>query len=46
MMYPYFLFCKIGSIPSARYITYSSEYEAARCIQSVHSFVLDGNSLR
>ncbi|XP_062003089.1 putative general negative regulator of transcription C16C9.04c [Rosa rugosa] len=28
------------------YITYSSEYEAARCIQSVHSFVLDGNSLR
>ncbi|KAL6133341.1 hypothetical protein ACLB2K_065578 [Fragaria x ananassa] len=23
------------------YITYSSEYEAARCIQSVHSFVLD-----
>ncbi|XP_050242839.1 uncharacterized protein LOC126691762 [Quercus robur] len=28
------------------YITYSKEEEAARCIQSVHSFVLDGRSLR
>lgn len=41
-----FLIFSNGFISSTRYITYSSEYEAARCIQSVHSFVLDGNSLR
>uniref|UniRef100_A0A5B6ZGY8 CCR4-NOT transcription complex subunit 4 n=1 Tax=Davidia involucrata TaxID=16924 RepID=A0A5B6ZGY8_DAVIN len=28
------------------YITYSKEEEAIRCIQSVHGFVLDDNSLR
>ncbi|XP_077232977.1 uncharacterized protein LOC143874086 isoform X2 [Tasmannia lanceolata] len=28
------------------YITYSKEEEAVRCIQSVHGFVLDGQSLR
>ncbi|XP_009342332.2 uncharacterized protein LOC103934301 isoform X1 [Pyrus x bretschneideri] len=28
------------------YVSYSKEYEAARCIQSVHSFVLDGRCLR
>ncbi|KAJ8754227.1 hypothetical protein K2173_002127 [Erythroxylum novogranatense] len=28
------------------YITYSKEEEAVRCIQSVHSFVLEGKSLR
>lgn len=29
-----------------RYITYSKEDEAIRCIQSVHGFVLDGRSLK
>ncbi|KAL0390480.1 UNVERIFIED_CONTAM: CCR4-NOT transcription complex subunit [Sesamum calycinum] len=29
-----------------RYITYSKEEEAVRCIQSVHGFVLDGKTLR
>lgn len=29
-----------------RYITYSKEEEAVRCIQSVHSFVLEGRTLR
>eukprot|EP00257_Ricinus_communis_P026795 XP_025014209.1 uncharacterized protein LOC8283830 [Ricinus communis] len=28
------------------YITYSKEEEAVRCIQSVHSFILEGRSLR
>ncbi|XP_020422134.1 uncharacterized protein LOC18772725 isoform X1 [Prunus persica] len=28
------------------YISYTKEYEAARCIQSVHSFMLDGKCLR
>ncbi|KAK6142050.1 hypothetical protein DH2020_013879 [Rehmannia glutinosa] len=31
---------------SLRYITYSKEEEAVRCIQSVHGFVLDGKPLR
>ncbi|KAK4408547.1 CCR4-NOT transcription complex subunit [Sesamum angolense] len=30
----------------SRYITYSKEEEAVRCIQSVHGFVLDGKTLR
>lgn len=29
-----------------RYITYSKEEEAVRCIQNVHGFLLDGRSLR
>ena len=29
-----------------RYITYSKEDEAIRCIQNVHGFVLDGRSLK
>ena len=29
-----------------RYITYSKEEVAVRCIQSVHGFTLDGRSLR
>lgn len=29
-----------------RYITYSKEDEAIRCIQNVHGFVLEGRSLR
>lgn len=29
-----------------RYITYSKEDEAVRCIQSAHGFVLDGKPLR
>lgn len=31
---------------ACRYITYSKEEEAIRCIQSVHGFVLDGRSLK
>ncbi len=43
-----YLFFSILVVPFfiVRYITYSKEEEAARCIQSVHSFVLDGRSLR
>jgi len=29
-----------------RYITYSKEEEAIRCIQNVHGFVLEGRPLR
>lgn len=29
-----------------RYITYSKEEEAVRCIQSVHGFTLDGRPLK
>jgi CCR4-NOT transcription complex subunit 4 len=29
-----------------RYITYSKEEEAIRCIQNVHGFILDGRPLR
>lgn len=32
--------------PFSRYITFSKEEEAIRCIQSVHGFVLEGNFLR
>ncbi|KAJ8421425.1 hypothetical protein Cgig2_033932 [Carnegiea gigantea] len=41
-------FCNEKNIlPSmARYITYSKEDEAVRCIQSVHGFILDGRPLR
>lgn len=31
---------------TSRYITYSKEEEAVRCIQSVHGYVLDGRFLR
>lgn len=31
---------------SLRYITFSKEEEAIRCIQSVHGYVLDGRPLR
>uniref|UniRef100_A0A2P2MIB1 RRM domain-containing protein n=1 Tax=Rhizophora mucronata TaxID=61149 RepID=A0A2P2MIB1_RHIMU len=34
------------SLDAYRYITYSREEEAIRCIQSVHGFVLDGRSLK
>lgn len=31
---------------ACRYITYSKEEEAVRCIQSVHGFVLEGKALK
>jgi hypothetical protein len=43
--YLFIIYISCGSI-FYRYITYSKEEEAARCIQSVHGFVLDGRSLR
>lgn len=30
----------------SRYITYSKEEEAVRCIQSVHGYILEGRPLR
>lgn len=43
-----YLFLKTICPPScfSRYITFSKEEEAIRCIQSVHGFVLEGNFLR
>ena len=34
------------NINSFRYITYSKEEEAIRCIQNVHGFILDGRPLK
>ena len=44
------MLCQLVWLPNLylffRYITYSKEEEAIRCIQNVHGFVLDGRPLR
>lgn len=40
------LICSATFVFFCRYVTYSKEEEAIRCIQSIHGFVLEGRFLR